>query len=76
MTDEDSRELNKLRHSNDIPGILSGLVPFKKDIRGVVAEFGNKHTEGCTRSSLPENSGLFERHCNAVTVRYQTSSKI
>jgi hypothetical protein len=43
----------------------------------VVAEPGSRHKEGDTPgSSLPKNCGLFERYCNAVTVRYQTSSKI
>ena len=38
MVDEENKVLNKQRFRNELPLILAGLDPFKKDIEGVVVE--------------------------------------
>ena len=38
MVDEENTVLHKQRYRNELPLILSGLDPFKKDIQGVVVE--------------------------------------
>ena len=38
MVDEENKVLYKQRFRNELPLILAGLDPFKKDIEGVVVE--------------------------------------
>ena len=38
MIDEENKVLHKQRYRNELPSILAGLDPFKKDIEGVVVE--------------------------------------
>ena len=38
MVDEENKVLHKQRFRNELPLILAGLDPFKKDVQGVVVE--------------------------------------